>query len=585
MRFATVDHSSDPLVWTYSDYADITGYGIATIFQYSDSLFYIILTNGSDRSKYEYNADENILTYIHNFTIPMSSYATNKNLLFKGDIISDEIVIETYDLYAEEYNVYYPPSQTGHTDSYWTINSRETGDRLLTTITPQGIAWGIQHWYKDGGLYSGRLNCGLLDVNNNFTYFSVVLPGDLTDTNFDGSFSVSRFGSALYNDNACYMWNKTVLGTGTNYFCVIDVIHGTILDGSTGTLSAFFNNLSYSVNAIWSWSGIYAALTDSLGNGQMYDYTPTYLDGVLTGLESRTDLLTNHLYAVSVPSPSGYIRLAKRPLGGSTLLIVFSAYINTSFSDSFRKSHLGENVVSVEIHDGGDNGNYLYFYEFGTFTPPSGGGYKTLIKDQDNFVVIDATSVPQRLEASKPYPLATFAYYYGAPVTGMVTPAINSEWVRMIYLPTTSGLGTGVTLSGYSGITDLRLFSLYAGDSIPISGVDYVTSGSVSAGVYVSGIGVPIHDVDPIAGDWTILTPISGAVGRFETTNYGIPYFFIASMSGTTIPSGYSTFSGFTSSGNIPNFLQRNPTSSGFVDYSTGLPGTEITVIRVDDRV
>ena len=417
------------------------------------------------------------------------------------------------------------------------------------------------------------------------------------------SHEVVRFGSLGYNSGNLHAWAKSQTsswgpwvtnpdypGDGHPYirighlnpeydpysinFASINVTTGAVYTiGLGGYPSAFFDSSSYQFKTIWNWNTVRAVLGDTFAGTVFLDYKGDEVGyGGPTTLH-KTDYLTDHWYSVgsAILETYSYVFMIKRE-GFDFTRIVFRIGSNPLLS------HLGENVVSFQYD------SVLYFYEFGTHVPFV-GGYKTLIKDQDNFVVIDTTSVPQRLEASKPYPLATFAYYYGAPVTGMVTPGVNSEWVRMIYLPTTSGLGTGVTLSGYSGITDLRLFSLYAGDSIPISGVDYVTSGSVSAGVYVSGVGVPIHDVDPIEGDWTILTPISGAVGRFETTNYGIPYFFIASMSGTTIPSGYSTFSGFTSSGNIPSFLQRNPTSSGFVDYSTGLPGTEITVIRCDDRV
>ena len=57
---------------------------------------------------------------------------------------------------------------------------------------------------------------------------------------------------------------------------------------------------------------------------------------------------------------------------------------------------------------------------------------------------------------------------------------------------------------------------------------------------------------------------------RMETTNAIVdtePYYF------------YST------SGNPSEFFQKDPGVANFVEYSTGLPGSNITVIRVDDRI
>jgi hypothetical protein len=60
----------------------------------------------------------------------------------------------------------------------------------------------------------------------------------------------------------------------------------------------------------------------------------------------------------------------------------------------------------------------------------------------------------------------------------------------------------------------------------------------------------------------------SGFLSRIETTNYAASgqYIFV------------------TTSGDAPNFYQKDPDSSMFIYYS-GLPDKRVTMIRVDDRL
>ena len=64
------------------------------------------------------------------------------------------------------------------------------------------------------------------------------------------------------------------------------------------------------------------------------------------------------------------------------------------------------------------------------------------------------------------------------------------------------------------------------------------------------------------------LTIFPSGIYHLETTNNTTnPYFFV------------------TTSGDSPIFYQRDPTASGFIDYSATLPSGEITCIRVDDQL
>lgn len=75
-----------------------------------------------------------------------------------------------------------------------------------------------------------------------------------------------------------------------------------------------------------------------------------------------------------------------------------------------------------------------------------------------------------------------------------------------------------------------------------------------------------------LSGDSVIIGSFEGSVTCMETSNYGsLPYIF-------AYISGAGTGSGGT-------FYQRDPYSSVFEDHSISLPTTEVTIIRVDDRI
>lgn len=84
------------------------------------------------------------------------------------------------------------------------------------------------------------------------------------------------------------------------------------------------------------------------------------------------------------------------------------------------------------------------------------------------------------------------------------------------------------------------------------------------------GIGaVYFKDLSDIGSNWVLFDTFSGSVNKIETTNYtgASPHVFV-SISGA--PS---------------QFWQLDPGEDAFVEYSNGLPESNITVIRVDDRI
>lgn len=123
---------------------------------------------------------------------------------------------------------------------------------------------------------------------------------------------------------------------------------------------------------------------------------------------------------------------------------------------------------------------------------------------------------------------------------GFYPDARYSEIIGL--LPTTSGVS-------YSGITQ--------------SGFLLTTVGSGSdGGMYFKEVGLP-------SSNWQLYTYLPGKVEHLETTNYlfATPRIFLST------------------SGAPATFWQTNPGSLDFYSASTGLPSSNITVIRTEDRL
>ncbi len=154
-----------------------------------------------------------------------------------------------------------------------------------------------------------------------------------------------------------------------------------------------------------------------------------------------------------------------------------------------------------------------------------------------------------KVECSKEYPVTVY------PITSSGD---------LIYVSPFGEIDTFDTITITSGnyVTDCRIFDV-------VSGTGY---GRFLSYVLVSGTGggiipilIPDYDVYE-----SLTTTLSGYITTLETNNMGYdysPYFFVGI------------------SGVIPRFFQRNSDIGVFFEASTGLPSSNITVIRIDDRL
>jgi hypothetical protein len=189
------------------------------------------------------------------------------------------------------------------------------------------------------------------------------------------------------------------------------------------------------------------------------------------------------------------------------------------------------------------------------------------------FEIVKRTEVPVKVDTAKEVPTVVYdiPQTEGANSLEFWASIVNEEGSfythsdpKPVYEARTFDLllpGSLPTYSGQFGPTDYeRYIGIANREGILASKFDLSTpwvnivttaSGIVTGGVVVSGI------------------TASGLITHFETSNY--------------VPEG--TYFFFTVSGAIPSFFQKKPEDDFWVDYSAGLPASQITIIRVDDLI
>jgi hypothetical protein len=194
-------------------------------------------------------------------------------------------------------------------------------------------------------------------------------------------------------------------------------------------------------------------------------------------------------------------------------------------------------------------------------------------RGEKDFKVIKTGTYPLRVEISNSAPILsvdeekrTFAtiYVMGSGGIEIIEPLPSGEDVlsgiavadyRTVYLPDPSGylMNMGIYIADYPLVKDW-VGTLFSG--VVLSGIDETNQ-------------IRTFDVNTYSGiQNTLNVGYSGFLNRIETTNYAASgqYIFV------------------TTSGDTPNFYQKDPDSSMFVYYS-GLPDKRVTMIRVDDRL
>ncbi len=195
------------------------------------------------------------------------------------------------------------------------------------------------------------------------------------------------------------------------------------------------------------------------------------------------------------------------------------------------------------------NNSYLYAINNGEF--PVTDAINSVIKGtpEGGFTEVKVLTSPYKVECSKEYPMTVYPITTSGD-TVYISPFGDINTYDVIVL--TSGQYT----------TDSRIFDIVSG----------VGCGRYIGYVLVSGTGggvvpilIPTYDKFE-----SLITTISGVVTVLETNNMDYeysPYFFVGI------------------SGLLPRFFQRNSDTNIFLEVTSGLPYSNITVIRVDDRL
>jgi hypothetical protein len=221
--------------------------------------------------------------------------------------------------------------------------------------------------------------------------------------------------------------------------------------------------------------------------------------------------------------------------------------------------------------DGGHNFANGYLFRGNDFyrlrDTISGIDVSPILRNQQyEFTVVDVEHLPAKVDCSKDSPTVVYTLPSGATLPSGFR--VFSGWYGIFsHTKIHNPEFTGATVLGQTSY-DERVFDLSN-----VSGFPYIL------GPYPSGfnryVGIPIVNALVTAnvnfdGSFGLLKAFSGATSlkAIETSNNGlVPYFFVYEDTP------------------IRKFHQFTPADLSWHDYSAGLPASEVTVIRVDDRL
>lgn len=223
----------------------------------------------------------------------------------------------------------------------------------------------------------------------------------------------------------------------------------------------------------------------------------------------------------------------------------------------------GENAAEVNYRFNVANLERKQYYLYGTwdgiYYPPI-AAYLTLNIKPELSYAIDALNMPVQVEISQSSPAVTFPYS-------------DANGMRVSFYPA-KALWFSQDVSGLTGsvIRDVRTFVVPADGGLVVASGEY--SSPTGYGQQILAITNAELASTPVSEDgtseWTTIETISAGTGEcVEASNMALdPYlFYSVDDSGT------------------PRFFERLPEDIGFTEYSSNLPSSKITVIRLDDRI
>lgn len=284
--------------------------------------------------------------------------------------------------------------------------------------------------------------------------------------------------------------------------------------------------------------------------------------------QETADWLDNTIYHIAARETYAYTLYGYDSSAQTIKQCNFSLGITGNSLYSFLVSNGGGYLVAgpyfiyfnfLDRSDGGDSQPKKLFYVL-----------KQDYKDKNDFSVIWSGDIQPILEISQEVPTTIFSTAPSGPTTsgGLLAVTFNNTFGSFITdYPTESGILDERVFSVYdpanfyvaSGVSESTTFS----GSVTTSGIKYIVFASGSDLSYIG------DHLDTSVG---VISTFSGTVTHIETTNNSpTPFFFV------------TTTGEYASGENPSHFMQRDPGTQYFFDYTSGLPLLKVTVIRTDD--
>lgn len=370
----------------------------------------------------------------------------------------------------------------------------------------------------------------------------------------------------------------------------------------TSTFIGFWYG-AYALGSTTTWpTGALAGVGDAIqSRGNYYMVARWYdaVDGVKTGI---LNLLTNQAYdaewlqdvIAAGKRPRSYLAdsydnsIAVADTASSTILEAYNledGSLTKTYTGLSRNTDV-ENLFSPTGHllqqwyrtDASTPISYIYTISGVVFPPGEdkilavSDGFTTI--SGDTFGIIGTFNTTGSgyigIDISRQSPI-TFFGGNGSHTTGEFAIAESSNEGSQLITITNNATSPLTTLPYYSDARYSEIIGLQATEAgKTYGGTDHrgyvlatVPSGTGgSTGVYFKEVGLP-------ESNWNLFDSFTGIVHRIETTNYM-----------------FSTPRVFVSTSGAPStFWQLNPGGTTFTQYSTGLPSSNITVIRTEDNI
>lgn len=556
-RVIIVDHSNaDTLLVTEASYFDLKGGSLTNLIYYKTNIGALWFVAFVDGAYHEYNYQPLFDNYVDLGTTTVPAGDQYKNLVR----VSDHSV----------YNV-----ESGITR---TVSTSIASTKYQVGNSPTYISKGGYRITGNGtsvmGIYA---EAETKDLSTGDTYSSSTLVAEFLDLSgvtkyYEHDGAVAGPG-VDYNTESTFSYVFSILVRAespgsTNFY----EVGGYTTAGPLGSVAgvANFDATLYSSDhenshgQFYNHSNYCPVLGSLGGTYSVYDLTGDQIGEIgLGNIQGRflhkMDYYYDFAYALYVSggftqTRQAYLRISNlgdTPATTDMHLFNIPSFNNYSFLFNIQaRGHILSTAYTTRNTNNDSVNSTLRIFEFfqeGGVTP----GFQTVqltSETEPHWTVIDETTQGHFLEISQSFPVASFAY------------TNDADNLRIGTIP--SGFISPVGDQYHPLISDIRVFDLTPQSSIPTESGPVTVSGGRYIGICVDNTAKFIpYD---LSGNFTLLTTVSGGERpRMETSNFFQPPYFFVAASGV--------------------FLQKDPNGSTFINYSTGMPSSTVTVVRIDD--